>query len=75
MTLFLMHKSTCNASYSNMHIVRLILSVVIIRVQQTYHHINIHMSVSMFTHAATPEVKGIPRRKKTGQSRGLKLSF
>jgi len=50
MTLVLMQKSACNASYPNMHIVREVPSVIIKPVQPTYHDITIHMPASMITH-------------------------
>lgn len=55
MMLVLMQKLACNASYPNMHIIMLMLSVIIKPVQPTYHHFNLHMHARMIIHVANPE--------------------
>ena len=60
MTLVLMRKSACNASYPNMHMIELILSIIIKPVQPTYHQININIPFYMITHAANSKVKANP---------------
>ena len=51
-----MQKPSCNASYPNMHMILLTLSVIINAMQPTCHYINIHMPATMITHETKPKV-------------------
>ena len=68
--LVLMQESSCNASYSNMHIDMVLLSVIIKLMQPTYHHVDINICAYMITHAADTEANANPSIWKVMWARG-----
>ena len=73
MWLVLMEKSSCNAFYPNMHMTKLLLSVIIKPMQPTCHQVNINMSACMITHAANPKANANPNTWRMLHAGGEKI--